>query len=165
MEREDSYEALCEAQRTPYLQWLKEQNITPDTINRGKRIKQLPFLSCEDSFLKCLEQGGISLKTQEKAEDILWLFYMTDGIMDERAEAVFANAADADILYADEDYQDGIKGERCDPWFKPEYSPDTLRSFFYYGSIFALNANLAFRVWKQLCWETGRENYTNVSIY
>lgn len=165
MEREDSYEALCEAQRTPYLQWLKEQNTTPDTVNRGKRIKRLPFLSCEDSFLKCLEQGGISLETQEKTEDILWLFYTTDGIMDERAEAVFANAADADILYADEDYQDGIQGERCNPWFKPEYSPDTLRSFFYYGSIFALNSSLACRVWKQLCWETGRENDTNVSIY
>ena len=27
---------------------------------------------------------------------------------------------------------------RGEPWFKPDYSPDTLRSFFYFGNIFAI---------------------------
>lgn len=36
------------------------------------------------------------------------------------------------LLYADEDVL--IEGERCHPFFKPDWSPHTLQSFFYLGS-------------------------------
>lgn len=81
----------------------------------------------------------------------------------------FLQYPEAVILYADEDYcgtlqelyeisEDGINkdileeyvvckaGEdkqlfRGNPWFKPDYSPDTLKSFFYFGSVFAIKGD------------------------
>lgn len=189
---EKSYEALCEEQRRPYLQWLKKQEQELHTecdIEKGKQVVRLPFLSCEESWTECLEKGGITgigqtaaSDTAGKADDTdseLWLFIRDDGITDDRTETVFAyyQRNGADILYADEDYFEtrileedseisgDVMGLRCQPWFKPEYSPDTLRSFFYYGSIFAVRAGWARRMWRQLCWETGQENDKGVSIY
>lgn len=40
------------------------------------------------------------------------------------------------LIYGDEDVQNG-KG-RCLPWFKPDWSPDTFLSNFYFGSLIAL---------------------------
>ena len=154
---EKSYEALCEEQRRPYLQWLKKQEQELHTecdMEKGKQVVRLPFLSCEESWIECLEKGGITGTGQTagfdvggKADDTdseLWLFIRDDGITDDRTEAVFAyyQRNGADILYADEDYFEtrileedseisgDVMGLRCQPWFKPEYSPDTLRSFF-----------------------------------
>src|SRR5205085_11539390 len=39
----------------------------------------------------------------------------------------FNRATDADLIYSDEDELDGAGGRRA-PWFKPDWSPDTLRS-------------------------------------
>lgn len=38
---------------------------------------------------------------------------------------------DADFLYSDEDKIDGTTGQRCDPHFKPIWSPDLLRACNY----------------------------------
>jgi GT2 family glycosyltransferase len=38
---------------------------------------------------------------------------------------------DADIVYSDEDKIDGTTGQRCDPHFKPAWSPDLLRACNY----------------------------------
>lgn len=38
------------------------------------------------------------------------------------------------MLYGDEDYYLKSTGERMCPWFKPDWSPDTLLSFMYFGS-------------------------------
>ena len=46
---EKSYEALCEEQRRPYLQWLKKQEQELHTecdMEKGKQVVRLPFLSC-----------------------------------------------------------------------------------------------------------------------
>ena len=43
---EKSYEALCEEQRRPYLQWLKKQEQELHTecdIEKGKQVVRLPF--------------------------------------------------------------------------------------------------------------------------
>lgn len=154
---QSSYQELIEQQRKPYLQWLKVQGqMNGDTTDSGKPVKLLPFCSCEEPVLSYLEQMG--------EEDGLCLFYGQDGQLEEYAGAVFASCDNANIIYADEDYVDA-NGERCQPWFKPEYSPDTLKSFFYYGNIFALRTKWAAKAWKQFMWETGRENDAKVSIY
>lgn len=116
---EKSYEALCEEQRRPYLQWLKKQEKELHTecdMEKGKQVVRLPFLSCEESWTECLEKGGITgigqttaSDTAGKADDTdseLWLFIRDDGIADDRTETVFAyyQRNGADILYADEDY-------------------------------------------------------------
>lgn len=43
--------------------------------------------------------------------------------------------ADFGLLYTDEDLYDPDLQKRYAPWMKPDYSPDTLLSFFYFGSL------------------------------
>lgn len=45
------------------------------------------------------------------------------------------------LIYGDEDVQ--IEGKRENPWFKPEWSPDTFLSCFYFGGLTAIRANAA----------------------
>lgn len=49
----------------------------------------------------------------------------------------FAKNPDINLVYGDEDRVDE-DGELRDPWFKPDWSPDTFLSTFYFGSIFAV---------------------------
>lgn len=56
-----------------------------------------------------------------------------------------------ELLYGDEDELNSNGTIRMNPWFKPDFSPDTLLSFFYFGNVFAIRVN-AFRdiIWKSI---------------
>ena len=77
MDIDQSYDALCEAQRTPYLQWLREQEPV-HMDGKGKRPKLLPFLSCEESLVQCLERSGESMTKQDElwAPAAIWILFM-----------------------------------------------------------------------------------------
>ena len=66
-----------------------------------------------------------------------------DGELDPLAETMicdyFAENPQVNMLYCDEDRveEDGV---HLDPWFKPEWSPDTFLSGFYFGNIFAIRS-------------------------
>lgn len=45
------------------------------------------------------------------------------------------------IVYGDEDVREAQGTRRC-PWFKPDWSPDLLDSFFYFGSLVAVRRKL-----------------------
>lgn len=55
---------------------------------------------------------------------------------------LFEESSDTGLIYADEDLRDETTGQRYGAWFKPDYSPDTLLSFFYFGSLLFLKGNL-----------------------
>ena len=155
-------------QQTPYLQWLKEREENTGKNIKGKQIIKLPFLSCEESLQECFERAEINVEDISavlEGIDFI-LFYGANGIVHSCADAFFAEYFDTHaeevIVYADEDYLGSLQdlyGERVKeneiateylyedtrlyrgmPWFKPDYSPDTLRSFFYYGNIFAVRS-------------------------
>jgi GT2 family glycosyltransferase len=48
---------------------------------------------------------------------------------------------DADFLYSDEDKLDEA-GNRCDPYFKPDWSPEMFRSFMYTNHLMVLRRSL-----------------------
>ena len=160
------YERSLFEQQTPYLQWLKERaNLRKSKVSeeyiKGKQIVKLPFFSCAESVADCLKRAGISPEEEE-----ILLFYGANGFLDESAEGFFAeyfvHNKETVIAYADEDYLGSLQEIYGDkvveselaieykykdtglyrgfPWFKPDYSPDTLRSFFYFGNIFAVRA-------------------------
>ncbi len=144
------YEEELFAQKTPYLQWLKEQEKYSEK-HTGKPLCRLPFRSCEDSVRDIAEAsihrgiGGI----EDKA---VYLFARKGGKLSENAEyevrEAFSQNKKAQLVYADEDYLGsldelyGLEDDgalyRGEPWFKPDYSPDTLNAFFYIGSVFAV---------------------------
>lgn len=156
------YERNLFEQQTPYLQWLKErketQNINKESV-KGKQIIKLPFFSCEDSVKEVVKESSEVLHNTQ-----IVVFYGANGVLEKDAECFFAEYFDKHedvvLAYADEDYMGGLQefyGEKVKdteysrefrfhntsyfrgaPWFKPDYSPDTLRSFFYIGNIFAI---------------------------
>ena len=143
-----TYQQKLFAQRTPYLQWLSAQEDMERTLDRpdaGKQICTLPFSSCMDK----VSGYGTFLA------DAVYLFARTGGSLTPGAERVIAEAfgdhPETALVYADEDYCGSLsalyriddetaqgKTYRGAPWFKPDFSPDTLYSFFYLGSVFAV---------------------------
>lgn len=158
------YEQALFAQRTPYLQWLKKQN-TASGEECGKQIHRLPFYSCMDSIGIIIQSSTY----MDELEDGICLFYNHNGVVRQGADALLARAFDeypeAVLVYSDEDYYGTlnelygieeasvpteirnayIEAEnglfRGEPWFKPDFSPDTLDSFFYIGNLFAIRGS------------------------
>ncbi len=164
-EKELHYQEELFAQKTPYLQWLRQQK-TQNTIAVGKQMNRLPFSSCMDSLKSfgkiCAEQ--------------VYLFERENGKLSKNAEQriaeCFLDSKEVDravLVYADEDYVGSLQelydikeGDfnavittpyqynmntdhvyyRGWPWFKPDFSPDTLASFFYVGSVFAIRGDV-----------------------
>ncbi|MCM1182349.1 MAG: glycosyltransferase family 2 protein [Roseburia sp.] len=164
-----NYQEALFAQYTPYLQWLSEQRQQEDGTETGERVRILPFSSC-------MEPAGTLADGSRAEADDIYIFINRDGRMEAHAPAeiarAFARHPEAALVYADEDYFGtlrelyGIEEERFDasileryqdagtglyrgaPWFKPDFSPDTLRSFFYIGGIFAIRGAVLRRVWQ-----------------
>lgn len=168
-----NYKQELFAQKTPYLQWLKQQETELERQygqqsgqdDPGKQVYTLPFSSCTGSV-----PGG-----RDYCADAVYLFVKSGGKLSEYTRVVFSEAffasADVVMVYADEDYRgslqelygipDGMFAEadiaswhsgdgragscvhyRGAPWFKPDFSPDTIASFFYIGSVFAVRGDL-----------------------
>ena len=51
---------------------------------------------------------------------------------------VFCEHPEVEVLYTDEDEVNHEETVRMNPWFKPDYAPDTLLSYFYFGSMVAM---------------------------
>ena len=135
----------------------------------GKHIYLLPFCSCMDRLADLLDATWIDLEG-------IYIFAGAAGRLAQNAiqelTAAFAAHPKAELVYADEDYfgtleelydmsedhfskevllpfRDAETGLFCGkPWFKPDFSPDTLKSFFYIGNIFAVCGKALERVWK-----------------
>lgn len=76
------------------------------------------------------------------------------GIIDNNCEkeikSWFDKNKDTVFAYADEDYYWKNLGNRMHPWFKPEYSPDTLLAYCYIGHMIAVRKSAAEYVFGQM---------------
>ena len=84
-------------------------------------------------------------KKLPKPDAEIVIFADRDGVVEKQAQALTTAFFQAHpwvmIAYGDEDCLDA-NGRRCDPWFKPDWSPDTLDSFQYFGHFFAVRKSL-----------------------
>ncbi len=158
------YQAELFAQKTPYLQWLMSHGVVRQNSasDMERQICVCPFFSGED--IVCDIIGG------KADEGKIYLFANKDGVLCDGAKAEFAAAFCENPLalaaYADEDYYGSLSElygisendfsvdviseyeknsqglYRGEPWFKPDFSPDTLDSFFYIGNIFAVRGEV-----------------------
>ena len=82
------------------------------------------------------------------------IFADRDGVMEpDLAERLIAGGGGADIIYCDEDFTEDVNADLTDmnvrvrtlrtPWRKPEYSPDTIVSFPYIETCFAIRTKFA----------------------
>ncbi len=141
-------EKLIEVQRKKYCKQLDRKTVTYDAwIRKQERklredvlhndgsqfiIKRVPYEVCE-SYLR-----GSEL-TKEKADVILFLD--SEGEEAELAEYYITEFMrmhpESEMVYGDEDVR-SPEGIRYTPWLKPDWSPDTFLSDFYFGSVFAV---------------------------
>lgn len=128
------YENQIKEQTVSYDAWIreKESHERENLSLKGKELKLevISYNECHDFF---------SFSNYPEA-DIL-VFHGENGTPDMRELALvadyFARHPETVILYADED-ETGADGVRKNPWMKPDWSPDTLISYFYFGGFFAV---------------------------
>ena len=75
-------------------------------------------------------------------EDVKYLLLVNGyGVISRAADRMITQAFEANpgvnVIYCDEDVYDYESGQR-EPWFKPDYSPDTLLSDMYFGNAVAI---------------------------
>ena len=141
----EEYQRELRYQTDPYLLWIKEneQGSASDTKEESYPSLEVVYMeNCGSNF---------SLAGVNPDKEYI-VFVSAEGRVAERAfreiMQYFDTHKDVNIVYADEDVwmlgQDAAVGKgdesahRIFPWTKPMWSPDTLFSFFYFGSIFAV---------------------------
>ena len=81
----------------------------------------------------------------ENLEADVIIFAVDSFGLDEHAEEViaayFAENPKCILAYGDEDEWNSNRSIRMNPWFKPDFSPDTLLSCFYFGNVIAVRRN------------------------
>ncbi len=135
----EEYEAELTRQLMPYEQWIaenEEQTAGPADPAACGCTAVMTDARGEDAYVKL---GAV---TEKEAAEQEWVLLLKEGTeADPQAYRILSEAfrkdASVNIIYADEDLINA-EGKRSEPWFKPDWSPDTFRSFFYFGSLLAI---------------------------
>lgn len=103
----------------------------------------------------------------EKAEEEIICFTEEGALVREWAaaklEQCFRENEELMMVYGDEDEWSNGKQARMNPWYKPDYSPDTLVSWFYLGSLVAFRKEALRSVSFKGC-STGRQKWYSLCL-
>lgn len=128
-EKRRAYEENLRRQSNPYLQWIAYC----ENKNTG----------VTDSPEPVLVQGFREIAVPET--DVCILTY-GDGILApyvfSEVRSYFAKNINCLLAYADEDFYWEDLTKRMEPWFKPDYSPDTLLAIQYWGHFVAVRVGV-----------------------
>ena len=131
----EEYEAALDEQYESYHDWiLKREKEYRETLSEGGgalSVRIAEFNDCGPEFV-------------EKADSDILVFANQKAFLDEYAPLVisdyFMQNPECILLYGDEDEWNFARTIRMNPWFKPDvYAPDTLFSYFYFGSFLFIN--------------------------
>ena len=129
-ERKLAYGKTLEEQSNRYGQWIVSCE------NPGMRNKKAGVSLGADPILV---RGFREIAVPDT--DIHILTY-GEGLIEPRVfstvRAYFENNGECLLAYADEDFYREDLTDRMEPWFKPDYSPDTLLAFQYWGHLLAV---------------------------
>lgn len=128
------YREQIAKQTLSYDEWIRqkeaEEREERELLGKQYRLAVVSYDECRADF---------SFEHYKNADIVV--FHAPDGTPDMRELALvsdfFARFPDTVIAYGDEDEMDE-KGVRQNPWLKPDWSPDTLISYFYFGGFFAV---------------------------
>lgn len=155
------YETELTRQKEPYEQWIRLHEA--GVVTKGRSDQQSgPIAGI--TVVKYSECGSdFDIQKQSLQDDEVVLFVEDRGTLAQYALDRVKSAFDTDhatpvLLYADEDYYEDAYGKRSRPWFKPAWSPDTLVSYFYIGSLFAVR----YEELKQYQWKGNADPLVNL---
>lgn len=125
------YDEGINRQLYPYRQWIKDN----EKLAAGD-------LKLMEHFALLYYEKGIPEYLPDKEFIIFHKEYgKVSGAAMARMLEVFTEDPEVDIIYGDEDVE-WAKAERRNPWFKPDWSPDTYESLPYFGSLVAIRKSL-----------------------
>lgn len=137
--------------RITYEEWLRIQENQEGDV----AMENPEGVSLTKWYASRQQEGNQQLRGQG-----ILLIRQRDGYVDPRAFAwiadFFREHPGTQLLYGDEDTLDAAGEHRCNPCFRPQWSPDTWLSTFYLGSVVVLREELA-RQLPQGMWPEGSE--------
>jgi len=155
-----NYEKQAAAQNISYDSWIRTKE--KEERQERQQLSELPlqvvtYDSCTQKFDPEAFSGEqilvfLAPNGKSSAAELAWI------------GQYFKEHPDCVIAYADEDVCESISeageavSERKEPWLKPDWSPDTLISYFYFGGIFAVRADLC----KAIAWKKDTDYKRNL---
>lgn len=141
------YHRLLERKSISYDAWIRKREVMLEQeLKEMGEVSKLTFrwipYEAAQSYVTMYEME------EEESADIT-VFLAQDGKASVLSEAAMSRFFLANphmsLAYGDEDVisPDGL---RYTPWLKPDWSPDTFLSYFYFGSVFAVRTS----IWKEL---------------
>ncbi|XME02822.1 glycosyltransferase [Lachnospiraceae bacterium C1.1] len=127
------YETALERVEYPYRRWIKENEKSEYDCNKAESDRK-----------KVLEDH--------------YLFTSKGASIEERLYAYVLNYPDMDFIYADEDLLDE-EGNRTEPYFKSDWAPETILSYYYPGSITVVKKKIADLVEKEFPYKKGSNDF------
>lgn len=134
------YEARIEYLSDPYRRWIEETESGKGVFFDDGAESMLSYLSIEE-FNAVIREENLPLDKE-------WLCVAgvkgeISPFLGEMLSECLAENREAGLVYGDEDMYDPAlcrADARYGPWFKPDDSPETLLSYFYYGSLVLLRS-------------------------
>ncbi len=112
--------------------------------------------SLAEQYAAAGQQGLWKLREQG-----ICLILYRDGYMEPQAFSwtgdCFREHPDLQLLYGDEDMLDAGGKHRCNPVFRPDWSPDTWMSAFYLGSVIAVRRELVLSLPREMWPQDGQD--------
>lgn len=130
------YHRLWQQKTTSYDSWIQKQEENEESAFLGQQTgeeEKIVFFSYEEL------KKGESL-WQGRTEEIICFVENPRWVREHTAHKLlhcFQEKEQVQVVYGDEDEWSNGGHSRMNPWFKPDYSPDTLLSWFYFGSLTA----------------------------
>ena len=150
MERKiEEYYAGLDEQFVSYDAWITDREAkTPVTLSllRPEVARVVEFAECGrgfwDSCTWCVHENADSATCDS---DGFVVFVndrnrMAPNVLTVIGDFMLRNP-DCVLAYGDEDEWNHDCTVRMNPWFKPDFSPDTLLQYFYYGNVIVVRAN------------------------
>lgn len=137
---DESYVTEFNQKTCTYEKWLKKQHISREAVYCQDAYKKLRS-RVSVVFWKELE-SMLDFKDVESS-DIVVFVQEENGLHKEAVDimtSVFFENPEIQVVYGDEDEFNHHETVRMNPWFKPDYSPDTLLSYYYFGSVVAVRS-------------------------
>ncbi len=121
-----------------YKKRLDSGYVSYDSWIRQKEAGYLAGVSDNTENIQVIEYSEVGRVTP--ASDVV-LFTADKNRLSKEAlrvvASVFNNHTEAMVVYGDEDEYNSNKTIRMNPTFRPDFSPDTLKSYFYMGNVVA----------------------------
>ena len=161
----EEYYALLDAQFISYHEWIcaREQgSVKADICKKvsvpkawtdvtrieaefyavnGMNVQVIDYADCTVEFHDIYFKYALEMAAMQKENDIIVFVNGKEHLSEHALQIISSYFMDnpARVLaYGDEDEWNSNRTLRMNPWFKPDFSPDTLLQHFYFGNVIAL---------------------------